>query len=59
MEKELIIFLHALAAVSGMGTAVFLQIHATLDLVHEVRIRDQKIYAIGHKIQKPPPKVVV
>lgn len=50
MEKELIVFIHALAAVSGMGTAIFLQIHATLDLVHEVRTRDQKIYEVGHKV---------
>lgn len=50
MEKEFIIFIHALAAVSGMGTAIFLQIHATFDLIHEVRIRDQKIYDIGHKV---------
>ena len=50
MWKEFIVFIHALATVSGMGTAIFLQIHAALYLVHEVRIRDQKIYEIGHKV---------
>lgn len=50
LEKEFIIFFHALAAVAGMGTAIFLQMHGALNLVQEVRVRDQKIYAMGHRL---------
>ncbi len=50
LEKEIIIFIHALAAVTGMGTAIFLQIHAGLNLIHEVRARDQRLYAVGHRV---------
>ncbi|MDP4840220.1 MAG: hypothetical protein NWR43_01380 [Alphaproteobacteria bacterium] len=50
LEKEIIIFIHALAAVTGMGTAIFLQIHAGLNLTREVRARDQRLYAVGHRV---------
>jgi len=50
LEKEVIIFIHALAAVTGMGTAIFLQIHAGLNLTREVRARDQRLYAVGHRV---------
>tara|TARA_R110002095_G_scaffold216227_1_gene212590 strand:- start:100 stop:252 length:153 start_codon:yes stop_codon:yes gene_type:complete len=47
--KESIIFLHSLAAVTGMGAAIFLQVHASLELIKEVRIRDQKYMPLDIK----------